>query len=64
MHIEITISKDTPSNQWLKSANKQARAIAAYEGVDWKDCEVFVRLPENGRCFVKYAGYLNFSAHG
>lgn len=63
MKIEITLNA-TPSNLWLKSATKKARAAAEAAGVAWVDAEVLVHLPEPGRCMTKAAGFQNLVAHG
>ena len=61
--IEITIT-DKNSQNWARQAEKMARAEAKARGIDYRDCEVFVTLPEPGRCMKKSAGYLSMQAHG
>lgn len=64
MKIEITIKSGTPSSQWLKVANRQARDAVKAAGIEWASAEVYVHLPEAGRCMTKAAGFQNLVAHG
>lgn len=54
--IEVTIPAGPPPAHWLRIATKRARAAAAQQGVSWEDADVFVSLPEPGRCFAKSPG--------
>ena len=62
--IEITIDQSIRSNDWLRVATKRAKAAAAANNTEWIEAEVFVKLPEQGRCFMKRAGDQGFTAHG
>lgn len=64
MKIEVTIPKSVPSNLWHKVATKQARSKADKLGINWIDAEVFIRLPEHGRCMTKDKGYTQLISHG
>lgn len=64
MRIEITIERSIPSNDWLRVASKRARAIASERGIDWKQADVHVTLPEHGRCLTKSPGFTELTAHG
>lgn len=61
--IEIVIEQGTPASQWHRLALKRARAAAQERGIEWVAAKVFVRLPENNRCFTKTSGYTQFVAH-
>ncbi len=62
--IEISIGKEIPSNDWMRVANKRAKALAADSGKKWVDLHIYVQLPERGRCFVKHPGELGLSSYG
>lgn len=62
--IEIKIDRSIKSNDWLRVATKHARAEAEKSGVEWIAADVFVQLPEAGRCFVKRPGDQGFTAYG
>lgn len=62
--IETYVSSGVPSNKWLSVATQKARAIAAERGIRWADADVYVALPEPGRCFTKCPGKTALSAHG
>lgn len=62
--IEIQIHKGTPSGKWAAVANKKARAEAEKQGIAWVDAQVFVSLPEHGRCMTKDAGFTQLVTHG
>lgn len=47
-----------------RSAEKLARSIAKQRGVDYVDCNVFVKLPERGRYLIKNSGYTQLCAGG
>ena len=59
--IKIT-SKD--SNKWLSIATQKAKEKAKKEGVAWIDADVYVELPERGRCFTKKPGFTTLGAFG
>jgi hypothetical protein len=48
----------------MSVATQKARAIAAERGIRWADADVYVALPEPGRCFTKCPGKTALSAHG
>lgn len=60
MKIEFEI-KTKDSNKWLKEATDTAKKLA---GDNYFDAEVFVTLPERGRCLTKASGSLSMVAHG
>jgi len=62
--IEITIESSIKSNQWLRAATIRAQIEATRAGIEWTAADVFVRLPEKGRCFVKRHGDQGFTAYG
>jgi hypothetical protein len=62
--IEIKIDRSIKSNDWLRVATKRARAEAEKSGVEWIAADVFVHLPEAGRCLVKRHGDQGFTAYG
>jgi hypothetical protein len=62
--IELTIERSIRSNDWLRVATKRAQAKAAELNIEWIAADVFVFLPEAGRCFTKAAGEQGFTAHG
>lgn len=59
--IEITHG---PAHNWQARAERLGRDAANTAGLDWKDCAVFVKLPERGRCFTKQPGFVSLGAHG
>lgn len=64
MKIEVTIPKSVPARLWQRTAINQARLTADRLGVNWIDAEVYVYLPEPGRCMTKAKGYTQLTAHG
>jgi hypothetical protein len=62
--IEITIDQSIQSNDWLRVATKRAKAVVAANNTEWLAAEIFVKLPEQGRCFMKRAGDQGFTAYG
>ena len=62
--IEITIDRSIKSNDWLRISTKRAKAEAERSGIEWISADVFVHLPERGRCFVKRPGDQGFTAYG
>lgn len=61
---DLSIGSDVPSNSWLKEATHIAMEMAKEEGVNWKNFEAIIFLPERGRCYVKRKGCVTMSAHG
>ena len=64
MGLDLQFKIETKdANKWLAEAVAKAKKLAgtddAYIGAD-----VFVFLPERGRCFTKKAGSLRMVAHG
>lgn len=53
--------KDT--NEWLSEATAKAKKLAGTDA-EYLSADVFVFLPERGRCFTKKAGSLRMVAHG
>lgn len=62
--IEVAVDSGVPSRDWLRVATQIARAAATTAGVEWLDADVFVSLPEPGRCFTKPPGRTALVAHG
>jgi hypothetical protein len=62
--IEVAVDAGVPSRDWLRVATQIARAAAAAAGVEWLDADIFVSLPEPGRCFTKSPGRTALVAHG
>lgn len=62
MKFEFTI-KSTCAN-WQKTAEKLARAAVKEAGENWIDAEIFIHLPERGRCMTKDKGFINLQSHG
>lgn len=62
--IEVAVAAGVPSRDWLRVATKNAVAAASEKGIEWLDADVFVRLPEPGRCYTKSPGYTALCAHG
>ena len=60
MTIKFEI-KTKDSTKWLKEATEKAKQLA---GDNYLAVDVFVKLPEPGRCFTKSAGSLAMVAHG
>lgn len=62
LDLQFMVETKDPS-KWLAEAEHKAKKLAgtdeAYMGAD-----VFVFLPELGRCFTKKAGSLRMVAHG
>jgi hypothetical protein len=64
MALDLQFKVETKDpDKWLAEATAKAKKLAgtddAYIGAD-----VFVFLPERGRCFTKKAGSLRMVAHG
>ena len=53
-----------PSRYWLRVATKIASVAAAAQGIAWEDADVFVAMPEPGRCFTKSPGRTALCANG
>ena len=53
-----------PSADWHKKATAEMNRQCRERGISVKDAEVFVELPERGRCFYKPAGFTQLGAHG
>ena len=51
------------SDRWLAEAVAKAKKLAGADDV-YIGADVFVFLPERGRCFTKKAGSLRMVAHG
>lgn len=62
--IEISVDAGVPSRYWLRVATKIASVAAAAQGIAWEDADVFVALPEPGRCFTKSPGRITLVAYG
>ena len=62
--IEVKVPSGTHSGDWQKCAMALAKREAEMRGVAWRDADVFVTLPERGRCYVKKPGFLSMGAHG
>lgn len=62
--IEVAVDASVPSTDWLRVASKRARAAADARGIAWESADVFVQLPERGRCFTKSPGRTALVAHG
>ncbi len=60
----IAIGSSVPSDSWLKVAMREAAKMAKEQGVEWKDFEAVIFLPERGRYYVKSKGYVTMSSHG
>ena len=58
--IKIT-SKD--SNKWLSIATQKAKEKSEERRVAWIDADVYVELPERGRCFIKKPGFTTMGAY-
>jgi hypothetical protein len=64
MALKLQIRVDTKdSNRWLAEAVAKAKKLAGTDA-DYLGADVFVFLPESGRCFTKKAGSLRMVAHG
>jgi len=62
LELQFTIGTKDP-NKWLYEATANAKKLAG-STEDYLAAEVFVFLPERGRCFTKRAGSLTLVAHG
>jgi len=62
LDLQIRVETKDP-NQWLAEATAKAKKLAG-SPEDYLTAEVFVFLPERGRCFTKRAGSLTLVAHG
>lgn len=62
--IEVSVDAGVHSRDWLRVATKIASAAAAAAGVEWLDADIFVSLPEPGRCFTKSPGRTALCANG
>ena len=62
LDLQIRVETKDPSN-WLAEATAKAKKLAG-RPEDYLTAEVFVFLPERGRCFTKKAGSLALVAHG
>ena len=62
--IEVAVDAGVPSRYWLRVATKIASVAAAAQGIAWEDADVFVALPEPGRCFTKSPGRITLVAYG
>lgn len=62
--IEVTIEQSVPSKDWQRVALRRTRLEAKLLGIEWKDAEILVFLPERGRCFTKPAGGLSLLSQG
>lgn len=63
IEIDMTTSRQ-PSGDWQRLALKKAKAACAARGIEWENADVFVKLPESGRCFTKEPGFDSLVAHG
>jgi hypothetical protein len=61
--IKIEI-KCKDSNRWQKIAIEKSKSECAKVGVDFKDADIFVALPEKGRCMIKKSSFSSFCAMG
>lgn len=62
--INIEIERGVYKNDWQKVATRRAKIQAEKLNIQWDDAEVFVKLPEFGRCMTKRAGDQSFYAYG
>ena len=62
--IEVTVAAGTPSRDWLRVAQVRARRACEVAGVEFRDAEVLVTLPERGRFFTKAPGFISMEAIG
>ncbi|MDK2126762.1 hypothetical protein [Parachitinimonas caeni] len=62
--VEIHIQRGVKSNDWLRVATGLAHAETEKEGIEWINAEVYVHLPEPGRCLFKRPGDQGFTAYG
>lgn len=63
MNITVTVTSRNSSN-WLKLAQKLAKAECDKQGIAWVDAEITVVLPEYGRFFTKQPGYISLGSIG
>ena len=62
--IEIEVPAGTRPSNWQRDALALAKREAELRKIVWRDADVFVALPERGRCYVKKPGFLSLGAHG
>jgi len=60
----FSIPPQIKSNEWQKYAMSRSKEIAKQHNVDWTNTSFFVRLPEQGRCFIKEKSFKSFGSHG
>jgi hypothetical protein len=64
MALDLQFKIETKDqNRWLSEAVAKAKKLAGTDA-DYLGADVFVFLPESGRCFTKKAGSLRMVAHG
>ena len=64
MALKLQIRVDTKDpNRWLAEATAKAKKLAGTDDA-YLQADVFVFLPERGRCFTKKSGNLRMVAHG
>ena len=64
MALDLQFSIETKDpDKWLAEATAKAKKLAGTDDA-YPGAEVFVFLPERGRCFTKKAGSLRMVAHG
>jgi len=56
--------KTNDSSKWLKIAHDEALKLCEKNNIKFIEAEIFVRLPEKGRCLTKKRGFINFNSHG
>lgn len=52
------------SNDWVKVASKIGKREAERLGIDFREAEITVTLPERGRVLIKYPGETAFTSYG
>lgn len=62
LDLQFRIETKDP-NKWLAEATDKAKKLAGTDETYLK-ADVFVFLPERGRCFTKKGGSLRMVAHG
>ena len=62
--IEVEVPAGTHPGDWQKCAMNRAKREAEHRGIAWREADVFVMLPERGRCYVKKPGFVTLGAYG
>ena len=62
LDLQFRIETKDP-DKWLPEATAKAKKLAGTDAA-YLSADVFVFLPERGRCFTKKAGSLRMVAHG